>query len=59
MLREHKTLAEDVSIEELTQCTHNFSEAEIEGLFRSAMSTAMNRIIAVRNPRKRERERES
>ena len=53
-LREHKKLAEDVDIEELAQSTRNFSGAEIEGLVRSADSTAMNRIIAVRNPRESE-----
>ena len=57
-LREHKKLADDVDIDELAQSTRNFSGAEIEGLVRSAESTAMNRIIAVRNLRKREGGRE-
>ena len=45
-LRKRKKLADDVDIEHLVQSTPNFSGAELEGLVRSAESTAMNRIIA-------------
>ena len=38
---------DNVDIEELAKKTRNFSGAELEGLVRSATSTAMNRIIKV------------
>ncbi len=44
----HKKLSPDVNLEELAKKTRNFSGAEIEGLVRSAQSTAMNRMIQVR-----------
>ena len=45
--RENNKLDEDVDILELARKTRNFSGAELEGLVRSATSTAMNRIIQV------------
>ena len=47
-LRKSKMLGEDVHLEELAKCTKNYSGAEIEGLVRSATSTAMNKLIKVR-----------
>jgi vesicle-fusing ATPase len=47
-MREHDKIASDVNIPELGKLTKNFSGAEIEGLVRSAQSTAMNRLIKVR-----------
>ncbi|XP_021342424.1 vesicle-fusing ATPase-like isoform X2 [Mizuhopecten yessoensis] len=44
-MRENNKLAPDVNIAELAVLTKNFSGAEIEGLVRSAQSTAMNRLI--------------
>ena len=43
----YKKLAEDVNIKELAKRTRNFSGAELEGLVRSAQSTAMNRLVQV------------
>ena len=47
-LRKTKRLGDDVSLEELAKSTKNFSGAEIEGLVRSATSTAMNKLIKVK-----------
>ena len=47
-LREHKKLSSDVSLEEFSEMTTNFSGAEIEGLVRAAASFAMNRHIKVK-----------
>lgn len=47
--RENKKLDEDVDIDELARKTRNFSGAELEGLVRSATSTAMNRIIQAKD----------
>jgi len=46
-MKENRKLASDVDIPELAVLTKNFSGAEIEGLIRSAQSTAMNRLIKV------------
>lgn len=46
-LRKHNKMDDDVDIEELAKKTRNYSGAELEGLVRSATSTAMNRIIKV------------
>lgn len=46
-IRTNRKLAPDVDIAELARETKNFSGAEIEGLVRAAMSTAMNRLIKV------------
>jgi vesicle-fusing ATPase len=46
-IRSNKKLASDVDLAELAKDTKNFSGAEIEGLVRAAMSTAMNRLIKV------------
>ena len=40
-----------MSLEELAKSTKNFSGAEIEGLVRSASSTAMNKLIKVKGLR--------
>ncbi len=40
-------LAADVDLEDLAKRTRNFSGAEIEGLVRSAQSTAMNKLVQV------------
>ena len=40
-------LASDVDLEYLAKRTKNYSGAEIEGLVRSAQSTAMNNVIQV------------
>jgi len=50
-MREHGKLAPDVNIAELASSTKNFSGAEIEGLVRAAISTAMNQLVKVRPPR--------
>ena len=47
-MRDSDKLGKDVDLEELAEVTRNFSGAEIEGLVRSATSTAMNRMISVR-----------
>jgi vesicle-fusing ATPase len=44
-MRDSNRLAKDVDLSELASRTKNFSGAEIEGLVRSAQSTAMNRYI--------------
>jgi len=49
-MREHGKLAPDVNIAELASSTKNFSGAEIEGLVRAAISTAMNQLVKVRPP---------
>lgn len=46
MVKNNK-MAPDVDIMELASLTKNFSGAEIEGLVRAALSTAMNRLIKV------------
>ena len=46
-MRDSNKLGKDVDLEELADVTRNFSGAEIEGLVRSATSTAMNRMISV------------
>ena len=46
-LRKHKKMDEDVDIEDLAKRTKNFSGAELEGLVRSATSTAINRTVKV------------
>ena len=46
-MRDSNRLAKDVDLRELASRTKNFSGAEIEGLVRSAQSTAMNRYIKV------------
>ena len=47
-MREHEKLALDFDPKTLAKETKNFSGAEIEGLVRAATSTAMNRLIKVR-----------
>lgn len=42
-------LAHDVDLEDLAKRTRNFSGAEIEGLVRSAQSTAMNRLVQAKD----------
>ena len=44
-MRDNKKMASDVDLNELAVLTKNFSGAEIEGLVRSAQSTALNRLI--------------
>ena len=46
-LRESSMLDSDISMDDLAARTKNFSGAEIEGLVRSATSTAMNKLITV------------
>ena len=46
-LQESGKLAPDVDIESLAAKTTNFTEAELEGLARSAISTAMYKLIKV------------
>ena len=46
-IKEHKLLAPDVDLTDLSSQTKNFTGAEIEGLVRAAQSTAMNRFIQV------------
>uniref|UniRef100_A0A0N5AC77 Vesicle-fusing ATPase n=1 Tax=Syphacia muris TaxID=451379 RepID=A0A0N5AC77_9BILA len=46
-LREYGKLKSDVDLADLAKRTKNFSGAEIEGLVRAALSTAMNRLIKV------------
>ncbi len=46
MVKSNK-LAADVDLEDLAKRTRNFSGAEIEGLVRSAQSTAMNKLVQV------------
>jgi len=46
-MQKHKKLSPDVDMAYLAKKTRNFSGAEIEGLVRSAQSTAMNRMIKV------------
>ena len=46
-MQERGKLGSDVDLEYLASKTRNFSGAEIEGLVRSAQSTAMNRLIQV------------
>ena len=46
-MQERGKLGSDVDLEYLASKTRNFSGAEIEGLVRSAQSTAMNRLIKV------------
>jgi len=48
-LQKTKRLGGDVSLEDLAKSTKNFSGAEIEGLVRSATSTAMNKLIKVKD----------
>lgn len=45
--REYGKLKSDVDLADLAKRTKNFSGAEIEGLVRAALSTAMNRLIKV------------
>ena len=47
-MQDHKKLASDFDPRTLAKETKNFSGAEIEGLVRAATSTAMNRLIKVR-----------
>lgn len=47
MMRKNKKMANDVDLVELSQLSKNFSGAEIEGLVRSATSTALNRHVKV------------
>ena len=47
-MHDHKKLAGDFDPKQLAKETKNFSGAEIEGLVRAATSTAMNRLIKVR-----------
>lgn len=49
-MRENNKLSDKVDLQELAEVTRNFSGAELEGLVRSATSTAMNRIIKVATP---------
>ncbi|KAG1671427.1 Vesicle-fusing ATPase 1 [Nymphon striatum] len=44
-MRQNDKLADDVDMKELAALTRNFSGAEIEGLVRAAISSAMNRLI--------------
>lgn len=46
-MREHNKLSDNVDLHKLATLTRNYSGAELEGLVRSATSTAMNRIISV------------
>lgn len=46
-MAKHDKLGGDVDLVNLSQRTKNFSGAEIEGLVRSAQSTAMNRLVQV------------
>ena len=46
-MRKNNKLAADVDLDDLAKRTRNFSGAELEGLVRSAQSTAMNRLIKV------------
>ena len=44
----NKLLATDVNLQEIAHITKNFSGAELEGLVRTAQSTAMNRQIEIK-----------
>lgn len=44
-MKENKKLSDDVDLVQLASLTKNFSGAEIEGLVRASISTAMNRLI--------------
>ena len=46
-LTKNNRLSPDVNLVELAERTKNFSGAELEGLVRSAISTAMNNRIQV------------
>ena len=46
-MKEHKLLAPDVDITDLAAQTKNFTGADIEGLVRAALSTAMSPFIQV------------
>jgi len=48
-MRKHKKLSPEVDMAYLAKKTRNFSGAEIEGLVRSAQSTAMNRMIKAKD----------
>ncbi|CAI8035307.1 Vesicle-fusing ATPase [Geodia barretti] len=45
LMRKNKKLHSEVDLKHLAEKTRNFSGAEIEGLVRSAVATAMNRMI--------------
>ena len=45
----NKLLASDVDLQEIAHITKNFSGAELEGLVRTAQSTAMNRQIEIKD----------
>ncbi|KAI6651677.1 Vesicle-fusing ATPase-like [Oopsacas minuta] len=45
----NKLLASDVDLQEIAHITKNFSGAELEGLIRTAQSTAMNRQIEIKD----------
>src|SRR5690606_26135411 len=45
-LKTYGKLSSDVDLSEIARLTKNFSGAEIEGLVRSAESTAMNRLVS-------------
>ncbi len=46
-MKKHGKMAPDVDLADLAKRTRNFSGAEIEGLVRSAQSTAMNKLVQV------------
>eukprot|EP01135_Chromosphaera_perkinsii_P011551 Nk52_evm9s2438 gene=Nk52_evmTU9s2438 len=48
-MRENDLMNEDVSLDELSELTKNFSGAEIEGLIKSATSFAFNRHVKATN----------
>lgn len=49
LMTKHGKLAQEVDLKSMSSRTRNFSGAELEGLVRSAQSTAMNRIIKAKD----------